>query len=163
MDKHRGNFATRVGIVMAAAGSSVGLGNIWRFPVETGQHGGAAFILVYLACVVFLGLPMMTAEFIIGRRTHTDIASAYEQLSSDKPRPHFSLFNFNFSLPSLWPLTGYAGMLCVTLILSYYAVVAGWVLKYAVSAAAGSLASVTDASAYFTAFCTSTWSPLAFA
>ncbi|MBQ9285457.1 MAG: sodium-dependent transporter [Bacteroidaceae bacterium] len=163
MDKHRGSFATRIGIVMAAAGSSVGLGNIWRFPVETGQHGGAAFILLYLACVIFLGLPMMTAEFIIGRRTHTDIASAYEQLVRENPSAPGRLAWLRKRLNSLWPLTGYAGMLCVTLILSYYAVVAGWVLKYALSAAAGSLASVTDASAYFADFCSSTWSPLLFA
>ena len=63
----RGHFATKLGIILATAGSSVGLGNIWRFPVETGENGGAAFILVYLLCVIFLGVPMMTAEFIIGR------------------------------------------------------------------------------------------------
>ena len=91
---NRGSFATRLGIILATAGSSVGLGNIWRFPVETGEHGGAAFILIYLLCVIFLGVPMMTAEFIIGRRTHKDIASAYESLSrlpsqsSNIPPPH---------------------------------------------------------------------------
>ena len=115
---NRGSFATRLGIILATAGSSVGLGNIWRFPVETGEHGGAAFILIYLLCVIFLGVPMMTAEFIIGRRTHKDIASAYQELAPRQP----------------WYLTGFAGMICVTLILSYYSVVAGWVLKYASSA-----------------------------
>lgn len=143
---NRGSFATRLGIILATAGSSVGLGNIWRFPVETGEHGGAAFILIYLLCVIFLGVPMMTAEFIIGRRTHKDIASAYQELAPRQP----------------WYLTGFAGMICVTLILSYYSVVAGWVLKYASSAATGSLSAVTDASSYFTDFCTSTWSPLVF-
>ena len=156
---HRGNFATRLGIILATAGSSVGLGNIWRFPVETGQHGGAAFILIYLACVIFLGVPMMTAEFIIGRRTHTDIASAYEKLAKESS----SLNSKPSSLNSLWPLTGYAGMLCVTLILSYYAVVAGWVLKYAVDALLGNLHSVTDTASYFIDFQTSTWSPLIYA
>ena len=121
---HRGNFASRLGIILATAGSSVGLGNIWRFPVETGEHGGAAFILIYLACVIFLGVPMMTAEFIIGRRTHTDIASAYETLVRENPLKPSQ--NWLSIFKSLWPLTGYAGMLCVTLILSYYAVVAGW-------------------------------------
>ena len=144
---HRGNFATRLGIVLATAGSSVGLGNIWRFPVETGANGGAAFILIYLLCVIFLGVPMMTAEFIIGRRAHTDIASAYQRLAPRQP----------------WYITGYAGMLCVTLILSYYSVVAGWVLKYAVDAATGTLASVSDTAAYFSDFSTSTWTPLFFA
>ncbi|MBP5770822.1 MAG: sodium-dependent transporter [Bacteroidaceae bacterium] len=140
----RGNFATRLGIILATAGSSVGLGNIWRFPVETGLHGGAAFILIYLACVVFFGVPMMTAEFIIGRRTHTDIASAYHRLAPRQP----------------WYLTGYAGILCVTLILSYYSVVAGWILKYALDALTGQMADVADAGQHFTAFSTSAWMPL---
>ncbi len=143
----RGSFATRLGIILATAGSSVGLGNIWRFPVETGENGGAAFILIYLACVLFLGVPMMTAEFIIGRRTHTDIASAYKQLAPGQP----------------WYLTGYAGMLCVTLILSYYSVVAGWVLKYATDALLGRLSDVGDTAAYFTSFSSSAWSPLIYA
>ncbi len=148
----RGNFASKIGIILATAGSSVGLGNIWRFPVETGQNGGAAFILIYLACVIFLGIPMMTAEFIIGRHTHSDIASAYEQLSTP----------FSFFTRSLFISTGYAGMLCVTLILSYYSVVAGWTLKYAVDAATGEIAQVSDAASYFTSFSTSTWAPLVF-
>lgn len=155
----RGNFASKLGIILATAGSSVGLGNIWRFPVETGQNGGAAFIIIYLLCVIFLGVPMMTAEFIIGRRTHTDIASAYEQLSK-KTKDHSSSVSRHFSFPNLWPLAGYAGMVCVTLILSYYSVVAGWILKYAVDALTGRMAAVTDASAWFTSFSESTWLPL---
>ncbi len=144
----RGHFATKLGIILATAGSSVGLGNIWRFPVETGENGGAAFILVYLLCVVFLGVPMMTAEFIIGRRTHTDIASSYERLSGGR---------------NLWSLTGYAGMACVTLIFSYYSVVAGWILKYVVSAVTGELIQISDTAAYFMNFSTSTWEPLLYA
>ncbi len=162
MEKSRGSFATKLGIVMATAGSSVGLGNIWRFPVETGQNGGAAFIILYLACVVFLGVPMMTAEFIIGRRTHTDIASAYEQLVRQNPSREGRFSWLTMRLNKLWPLTGYAGMLCVTLILSYYAVVAGWVLKYAVDAASGSLATINDASQHFSSFSSSTWGPLVY-
>ena len=154
-NSHRGHFATRLGIILATAGSSVGLGNIWRFPVEAGENGGAAFILVYLVCVLLFGIPMMTAEFILGRRTHTDIASAYKQL---QPQSHsifhlpFSFFNFH--------LAGYAGILCVTLIFSYYSVVAGWVLHYALQALSGSLFAVTDTAAAFTTFSTSTWAPL---
>lgn len=125
----------------------MGLGNIWRFPVETGQNGGAAFILIYLACVIFLGVPMMTAEFIIGRRTHTDIASAYDRLAPGEP----------------WRFAGYAGMVCVTLILSYYSVVAGWILKYTVDALAGRMTAVADTSAYFSAFASSAWEPLIYA
>ena len=144
-NSNRGSFATKLGIILATAGSSVGLGNIWRFPVETGQNGGAAFILVYLACVLFLGIPMMTAEFIVGRHTHTDIASAYQRLAPRQP----------------WYLTGFAGILCVTLILAYYSVVAGWILKYTFDALTGSMAHVTDAAAHFTSYSTSTWAPLA--
>lgn len=142
----RGSFASKVGIILATAGSAVGLGNIWRFPVETGSNGGAAFIIIYLACVLILGIPMMTAEFIIGRRTHTNIASAYQQLAPGEP----------------WFLTGYAGMLCVTLILSYYSVVAGWTLKYAVSSALTEMSTVSDTAAYFADFASSTWSPLCY-
>lgn len=144
MSSDRGNFKSRLGIVLATAGSAVGLGNIWRFPVETGQNGGAAFIILYLVCVALLGVPMMVAEFIIGRRTHTDIASAYQKLEPRQP----------------WYLVGFAGMLCVTLILSYYAVVAGWILKYAMDAVMGRMFTVTDSLAYFADFSTSTFAPL---
>ena len=65
----RGKFGTKLGVVLATAGSAVGLGNIWRFPYMTGQDGGAAFILVYLACVMILGIPGMIAEFIVGRHS----------------------------------------------------------------------------------------------
>lgn len=163
-DSSRGHFASKIGIILATAGSSVGLGNIWRFPVETGENGGAAFLLVYLLCVVFLGVPMMTAEFIIGRRTHTDIASAYERLTDEaqlmnhpeRKKPCRRLFN-------LWPYAGYVGMLCVTLIYSYYSVVAGWIMKYAVSAFTGEMASVEDTASYFQQFSTSAWAPLCYA
>ena len=63
----RANFGSKLGVILASAGSAVGLGNIWRFPFETGNHGGAAFILVYLVCVLILGIPIMIAEFLIGR------------------------------------------------------------------------------------------------
>lgn len=202
---HRGSFASKVGIVLATAGSSVGLGNVWRFPVETGENGGAAFILIYLACVIFLGVPMMTAEFIIGRRTHKNIADAYRELnqlarresmeneesdrmkneesrgarrsarrdapcleneeseipSNPESNPHSSFIIRHSSFTDVFTMTGYAGMICVTLILAYYSVVAGWTLKYAIAALSGQMSGVTDDAAYFTAFSTSTWAPLA--
>ena len=153
MNYNRGNFRTRMGIILATAGSAVGLGNIWRFPVETGQNGGAAFILVYLACVILLGVPMMTAEFIIGRRTHKNITDAYETLLREQS-------NASEMETRLWPMAGYAGMLCVTLILSYYSVVAGWLLKYAADAFTGQMADVTDSAGYFTTFSSSTIEPV---
>ena len=73
----RANFGSKLGVILASAGSAVGLGNIWRFPFETGNHGGAAFILIYLVCVLILGIPIMIAEFLIGRRSRTNTAGAY--------------------------------------------------------------------------------------
>ena len=69
----RGNFGSRIGVILATAGSAIGLGNIWRFPFTTGQNGGAAFILVYFVCVLLLGIPGMVSEFIVGRRAQTSM------------------------------------------------------------------------------------------
>ena len=99
---------------MTSAGSAVGLGNIWRFPYETGNHGGAAFILIYLGCILLLGLPIMIAEFLIGRHSQANTARAYQKLA---PGTH-------------WRWVGRMGVLAGFLILSYYAVVAGWTLEY---------------------------------
>ena len=73
----RVNFGSKIGAILAAAGSAVGLGNIWRFPYEAGNHGGAAFILVYLACVFILGMPIMIAEFTVGRRAKASTGKAF--------------------------------------------------------------------------------------
>ena len=70
-------FATKLGGVLAAAGSAVGLGNIWRFPMEAGQNGGGAFILIYLICVLMFGVPIMIAEFVVGRHARANVGSAY--------------------------------------------------------------------------------------
>lgn len=110
----RANFGSKLGAILAAAGSAVGLGNIWRFPYETGNHGGAAFILIYLGCVIVFGLPIMIAEFTIGRRAKACTGGAYETLA---PGTH-------------WKWVGYAGVLTGFLILGYYSVVAGWTLEY---------------------------------
>ena len=72
----RANFGSKLGVILASAGSAVGLGNIWRFPFETGNHGGAAFILIYLVCVLILGIPIMIAEFLIGRHSRANKAGA---------------------------------------------------------------------------------------
>ncbi len=112
--KGRENFG-RVGAVLAAAGSAVGLGNIWRFPIETGRNGGAAFVLVYILCVIILGLPVMISEFLIGRSTQANTAAAYRKLSPD----------------TQWKWVGRLGVFTGFLILSYYSVVAGWTVEYA--------------------------------
>ena len=74
-----GNFSNKLGIVLATAGSAVGLGNVWRFPFMTGQNGGAAFIIVYLGCILLLGIPGMVSEFIVGRHSQANAARAYAQ------------------------------------------------------------------------------------
>ena len=119
--KERGNFGSKVGIVLATAGSAVGLGNVWRFPYMTGENGGAAFILIYLGCILILGLPGMISEFIVGRHAQANAARAYDNLSNGRP----------------WKLVGYLGILTSTIILGFYAVVAGWCLQYLFASIAG--------------------------
>ena len=79
--KERANFGSKIGVVLATAGSAVGLGNVWRFPYMTGENGGAVFIILYLACVLFLGIPCMIGEFIIGRRGASNTFRAYDKVS----------------------------------------------------------------------------------
>ena len=76
----RAGFATRLGAIAAAVGSAVGLGNIWRFPYEAGVNGGGAFILVYLVCILIMGIPVILSEFIIGRSTHSNMKAGLKQL-----------------------------------------------------------------------------------
>lgn len=123
----RANFGSKMGVILASAGSAVGLGNIWRFPYEAGNHGGAAFILVYLGCVLFFGIPIMIAEFSIGRHSSSNTARAYQKLAPG----------------TQWRWVGRMGVLTGFLILGYYAVVAGWTLEYIVQAATNSFAGQT--------------------
>ena len=118
----RGTFGSKIAIVLATAGSAVGLGNIWRFPFMTGHNGGAAFILVYFACVFLLGIPGMVSEFIVGRHSQTNAARAYGNIGGKR-----------------WRFIGYLGILTSTIILGFYAVVAGWCLQYLVASIMGRL------------------------
>lgn len=122
-EQPRAVFATRFGAVAAIVGSSVGLGNIWRFPYEAGMHGGGAFLLCYIICVLVLGVPVMCAEFAMGRGTRRNIFGAYSALASG----------------GKWRLAGYIGILASFLIISFYSVVAGWTVEYCVQSALGSL------------------------
>ena len=110
----RANFGSKLGVILATAGSAVGLGNVWRFPYMTGENGGAVFILVYLGCVLLLGIPCMISEFIIGRHGQANTARAYRNVSGGSP----------------WGLIGYMSVLTGFLITGYYAVVSGWCLQY---------------------------------
>lgn len=112
--ENRGNFGSKLGVILATAGSAVGLGNVWRFPYMAGQNGGAAFILIYLVCIILLGLPGMMGEFIIGRHSAANAARSYRNLANGKP----------------WGLIGLMGVFTSMIILGYYAVVAGWCLQY---------------------------------
>lgn len=143
---NRANFGSKLGVVLASAGSAVGLGNIWRFPFETGNHGGAAFILIYLACVLLLGAPIMIAEFLIGRRSRSNTAGAYQKLA---PGTH-------------WRWVGRMGVLAGFLILGYYSVVAGWTLEFICEAGSNSFAgkSAADFIASFNGFVSHPWRPV---
>lgn len=133
----RANFGSRLGIVLATAGSAVGLGNVWRFPTMTGENGGGAFILLYLACVLVLGIPCMLSEFIIGRRAQANTARAYKKLAGGTP----------------WRFIGYFGVLTGFLIAGYYCVVSGWCLQYIYASVAGQLDGDPDhVSRYFKDF-----------
>lgn len=114
VDKTREQFATRLGFILAAVGSAVGLGNIWRFSYVTGESGGAAFLLIYILCIFLIGLPVLLAEFSIGRRGQSDVVGSYNKITPGKP----------------WVIGGILGVLTSFLILSFYGVIAGWVIYY---------------------------------
>ena len=143
--KERGNFGSKLGLILASAGSAVGLGNIWRFPYETGNHGGAAFILIYLGCILLLGLPIMIAEFLIGRHSQANTARAYQILAPG----------------TQWRWVGRMGVLAGFLILGYYSVVAGWTLEYIFEAVSNSFAGKTPAEfiSSFQSFSSNPWRP----
>jgi neurotransmitter:Na+ symporter, NSS family len=142
----RAKFGSKLGVILAAAGSAVGLGNIWRFPFETGQHGGAAFIIIYLFCVFILGVPVMIAEFLIGRHTQSNTARAYRMMANGTP----------------WGILGYVGVFTGFIILGYYSVIAGWTLQYLYSSLMGHLHGLTPSqfAGYFDAFVSNPVKPL---
>ena len=142
----RANFGSKLGVILASAGSAVGLGNIWRFPFEAGDHGGAAFILIYIGCVLFFGIPIMIAEFSIGRHSRANTARAYQKLA---PNTH-------------WRWVGRMGVLTGFLILGYYSVVAGWTLEFIMEAATNSFAgkSASQFIDSFNGFVENPWRPV---
>ncbi len=147
MEQARGNFGSKIGAVLAAAGSAVGLGNIWRFPTEVGNNGGAAFFLIYIVCVLFVGIPIMVSEFVIGRHTHANTITAFRQLAPGK----------------WWRIVGVEGVFVAFLILSYYIIVGGWTLHYSLASLSDKLSGDQDFAAYFTQFSSSALEPVLFA
>src|SRR5660397_100782 len=108
---------SRIGFILAAAGSAVGLGNIWKFPYITGENGGGAFVLIYLLTITFIGLSLFIAEVLLGKAARNDVVSSFETLA-----------------PKNGHLWKYAGFMIFTgvLILSFYTIFIGWILKYIV-------------------------------
>ncbi len=139
---NRGKFGSKIGAVLVAAGSSVGLGNIWRFPYVMGENGGAAFLLIYVACILFIGLPILLGEFSVGRATGKNAVGAYR------------------SLDRRWTPLGFCGMIASFFIMGFYFVVASWTAEYLVCSVSGELSNYSSAAEYqelFNSFVASPW------
>ena len=115
MDRENNSgFSSRVGVIMAAAGSAIGLGNIWKFPYETGENGGGAFLIVYLLCVLLFGMPLLMTEFLIGRKAGKSTFSAFREISGS----------------NRWQWLGWLSSFTVFILLGFYFVVTGWCFNY---------------------------------
>ena len=115
MSNQRAQWGSRLGFVLAAAGSAVGLGNIWKFPYITGENGGGLFVLIYLLCIALVGIPIMVSEILIGRASQRQPVAAFHVLQGRR---------------SAWAGVGWLGVIAGFVILSYYVVVAGWAMDY---------------------------------
>lgn len=143
MKEKRGNFTGSIGFVLAAAGSAVGLGNLWRFPYLAAQHGGGIFILIYIILAVTFGFALLMTELAIGRKTHQSAITAYSKLHK----------NFGF--------LGYLAGLVPLIILPYYCVIGGWVMKYMIVFLSGG-GRKAAADGYFSGYIAQEWAPLVF-
>ena len=139
MASTRGEFSSRFGFVMAASGSAVGLGNIWGFPTQAASNGGAAFLVVYLVLAFTLAYPALMAELIIGRHAHSNAVSALRRISPNR------------LLGNIGAFSGIAGFVVASLILSFYAIVAGWMIAFCLSAIA-TASGMTDLANWLTSF-----------
>ncbi len=146
MTEKRAQFATRLGVIATTVGSAVGLGNLWRFPYEAGVHGGGAFLLIDLFFIFVIGVPVICAEFIIGRHTGSNVRGAFKILAPGKA----------------WGVMGYIGIAASLLILSFYSVVAGWTLEYIFQSLSGfsGVHTVEGLHNQFDSFAQSDWRPV---
>ena len=146
MSQKRLQFTTKLGVIATTVGSAVGLGNIWRFPYEAGEGGGGAFIVVYLLVIALIGIPVICAEFVLGRSSRRNIFGAFR----------------HFSPKGKWHYVGYVGILASIMILSFYSVVAGWTMEYIYQSVSGGLDYGTAASfqGQFDEFSHGNWRPL---
>ena len=141
----RDQFSSKIGFILAAAGSAIGLGAIWKFPYMAGTNGGSVFILLFILCTVIIGLPILIAEFMIGRRGQKDPITSFKEQASGKP----------------WYMIGWIGLVACGLILSFYSVVGGWILSYIVRAVTLSLTGQgVDFSALFSDIIANPWEVL---
>lgn len=147
MEQKREKFGSRMGVILAMAGSAIGLGNIWRFPYVVGQNGGAAFVLIYIFSMLVISLPVFIAEVIIGRRSRANAAHAMGRLAPGKP---------------FWKKVGFMAVLIPTLIASYYSVIGGWSIGFMFKGCFNSFAFMApeQASNLFGPYVSSTWLPL---
>jgi NSS family neurotransmitter:Na+ symporter len=139
----RGSFSSKFGVIAAAAGSAVGLGNIWRFPYVAGENGGGAFLLIYLLFIAAIGIPVMLSEFTIGRNAQRNAFGSFKKLAPG----------------SNWSLVGLMGILAAFFILAFYSTIAGWTLEYIVKAVQNGFKE-GNTSEIFASFSTSTFKPL---
>jgi len=137
-----GQWSSRMAFIFAATGSAVGLGNIWKFPYITGENGGGAFVIVYIVCIAAIGIPIMMAEVMLGRRGRQSPINTMTALAAEEGRP------------KSWSLLGWLGVVAGFLILSYYSVIAGWALSYVFRTASGVFdgATADGVSSIFTGF-----------
>ena len=138
----RSNFSGSIGFVLAAAGSAVGLGNIWRFPYLAAKDGGGIFLLCYVILALTFGFALLTTEIAIGRKTNQSPLTAYKKLS-DK-----------------WGWIGILACLIPMMILPYYSAIGGWILKYLAAFATGGAPTAAEADGFFGAFITAQWEPI---
>ena len=122
MNQQRSQWGSRFGFILAASGSAIGLGNIWKFPYITGENGGGLFVLIYLACIVLVGLPILVAEIMIGRAAQAQPVLAFKRLSGNR---------------TPWSVVGWLGVISGFIILSFYIVVAGWAMDYSIKSVVG--------------------------
>jgi NSS family neurotransmitter:Na+ symporter len=139
----RDSFGSKFGVIAAAAGSAVGLGNIWRFPYVAGESGGGAFVLIYLSFIFFIGVPVMLSEFIIGRKAKLNTYGAFKKLAPGKP----------------WYIIGIMGLVAAFFILAFYSTIAGWTLEYIVKAFSNGFEN-QNTTIIFESFKSSTFRPL---
>ena len=147
MEKKREGFGSRTAVILAMAGSAIGLGNIWRFPYMVGEHGGAVFVLIYIFATLLVSLPVFIAEITVGRRSRSNARDAFSRLAPGKP---------------LWRAVGILSIIIPTIIASYYSVIGGWSMEYFFKACAGTFAKTDpDAvGAVFGSFISSAWTPV---